>query len=160
MSPVYAGNIEYTKDENGKDRVGHEGFGTFRQITKDLRLPTAANTRWNRIALDETPMPHGKYTEYIIKYCVNRGIMGSDAVGEVTKSLTNHVFYVESAVIDEWEQALEDAGILEKADVETVNKDKDDKPLKSSDGETYSDEDIETALGNRENDEELVECEA
>jgi hypothetical protein len=86
--------------------------------------------------------------------------MGSDAVGEVTKSLTNHVFYVESAVIDEWEQALEDAGILEKADVETVNKDKDDQPLKSSDGETYSDEDIETALGNRENDEELVECEA
>ena len=151
MSPIYQGNIEYTVDEEtGKKRVGHEGFGTFRQIVKDLRLPTAANTRWNRIALDETPMPHGKYTEYIIKYCVNRGIMGSDAVGEVTKSLTNHVFYVESAVIEDWEEALKSIigeGEDIKTNVETVNKDKDDQPLISSDGETYSQEDIDKAHG-------------
>lgn len=151
MSPIYQGKIEYTVDEEtGKERVGHEGFGTFRQITKDLRLPTAANTRWNRIAIDETPMPHGKYTQYIIKYCVNRGIMGSDAVGEVTKSLTNHVFYVESAVIDAWEEALKSIigeGEDIKTNVETVNKDKDDQRLISSDGETYSQDDIDKAHG-------------
>lgn len=154
MSPIYQGNIEFTKDDDGKERVGHEGFGTFRQIVKDLRLPTAANTRWNRIVLDETPMPHGKYTEYIIKYCVNRGIMGSDAVGEVTKSLTNHVFYVESAVIDAWEEALKaiiGEGEDIKTNVETVNKDKDDQRLISSDGETYSQDDIDKAHGKNAN---------
>ena len=47
-------------------KQGKQGFGTFRQITKDLRLPTAANTRWSRIAQDETPIVGGKYNEYII----------------------------------------------------------------------------------------------
>lgn len=74
---------------------GNPGFGTYRYMIKNLRLPTAANTRWNRIVTDETPTYGAKYNQYIIKYCANRGIMGSDAVGEVTKSLTNHVFYIE-----------------------------------------------------------------
>lgn len=77
------------------NRQGNPGFGTYRYMIKNLRLPTAANTRWNRIVTDETPIYGAKYNQYIIKYCTNRGIMGSDAVGEVTKSLTNHVFYVE-----------------------------------------------------------------
>jgi len=77
------------------DQQGNPGFGTYRYMIKNLRLPTAANTRWNRIVTDETPIYGAKYNQYIIKYCTNRGIMGSDAVGEVTKSLTNHVFYVE-----------------------------------------------------------------
>jgi hypothetical protein len=50
---------------------------------KDLRLPTAANTRWTAIAKDDMPVFGGHYNEYVIKMCVNRGIMGGDAVGEV-----------------------------------------------------------------------------
>lgn len=109
-------------------KQGHESFGTFRQMIKDLRLPTAANTRWNRIAQDETPLVDGHYNEYIIKMCVNRGIMGSDAVGEVTKSLTNHVFYVlDGSVSQAFEQALTDAFGTDV--VETVDKDYDDVTL-------------------------------
>ena len=109
-------------------KQGHEGFGTYRQIIKDLRLPTAANTRWTAIAKDDMPVFGGHYNEYVIKMCVNRGIMGSDAVGEVTKSLTNHVFYVLddncSDVTKAWEQALQDAFGTEIITV--VDKDYDD----------------------------------
>ena len=54
--------------------------------------------------------------------------MGSDAVGEVTKSLTNHVFYVLddncSDVTKAWEKALQDAFGTEIVTV--VDKDYDD----------------------------------
>lgn len=73
-----------------------EGFGTYRQAQKDLRLPTAANTRWTKIVPDDYPIPGAYYDQVIIYYCVNRGIMGGDAVGEITTSLTEHVFYIKS----------------------------------------------------------------
>ena len=150
MSPIYQGGIVL-------EQAGHEGFGTYWQITKDLRLPTAANTRWNRIVIDETPILTGKYTEYVIKYCVNRGIMGSDAVGEVTKSLTNHVFYVEDSVIEAWEEELNKVLKTSNAVVETVDKDKDDKALKDSNkNEVYDQEEIDEALGVKINSEGLV----
>lgn len=75
-----------------------EGFGTYRQAQKDLRLPTAANTRWTKIVPDDYPIPGAYYDQVIIYYCVNRGIMGGDAVGEITTSLTEHVFYIKSDV--------------------------------------------------------------
>lgn len=112
-------------------RQGNQGFGTYRQIVKDLRLPTAYNTRWTRLIQDETPVVGGHYTQYTIKMCVNRGIMGSDAVGEVTKSLTNHVFYVLDNGGDKatnpaamFEDMLEQAEL--KDVVEVVDKDYDD----------------------------------
>lgn len=116
---------------------GREGFGTYRQIMKDLRLPTAANTRWNRIVQDETPLVGGHYNEYIIKMCVNRGIMGSDAVGEVTKSLTNHVFYVLDSLASTFESVLGQVGTVEE-----VDKDLNDV--------VPSKEDIEAAYGDPE----------
>ena len=139
--------IEYAKDENDMPMKGAEGFGTYRQITHDLRLPTAANTRWDRIALDETPVLGAVYDEYIIYMCVNRGIMGSDAVGDLVKSRTHHVFYVKHDTCDDlikdWETAL-----LQVADkIEVVNKDKDDvDPTDINDVEAN-----QTALGVKEN---------
>ena len=85
---------------------GVEGFGTYQWILKNLRLPTAARTSWTAINADEAPIIGAKYNEYIIRYCVNRGIMGGDAVGEVTKSLTTHVFYVNQNVSSDFEAAL------------------------------------------------------
>jgi len=76
--------------------ANEEGFGTYRQAQKDLRLPTAANTRWTKIVPDDYPIPGALYDQVIIYYCVNRGIMGGDAVGEITTSLTEHVFYIKS----------------------------------------------------------------
>ena len=78
--------------------IGDNGFGTYRNIIKDLRLPTAANTRWTHIVQDETPVLGGMYHQYTIVYCVHRGVLGSDAVGNDVTSITEHVFYVKSDV--------------------------------------------------------------
>ena len=93
-------------DANFTIEQGKEGFGTYQWILKNLRLPTAARTSWAAINADEAPIIGAKYNEYVIRYCVNRGIMGGDAVGEVTKSLTTHVFYVNQSVSASFEAAL------------------------------------------------------
>lgn len=103
--------------------VGAEGFGTFTQLVKDLRLPTAANTRWTKIVQDETPIPGAKYNQYTIYYCVNRGVLGGDAVGEVVKSRTTHVFYVNTAVASTFETALQEIGTLITVTDGTVTQD-------------------------------------
>lgn len=105
-------------DENFTIKQGVEGFGTYQWILKNLRLPTAARTSWTAINADEAPIIGAKYNEYIIRYCVNRGIMGGDAVGEVTKSLTTHVFYVNQNVSAQFEAAL--AIIAPTAGIEKV----------------------------------------
>ena len=78
--------------------IGDNGFGTYRNIIKDLRLPTAANTQWAHINQDEIPVIDGMYHQYTIVYCVHRGVLGSDAVGDDVTSITEHVFYVKSDV--------------------------------------------------------------
>lgn len=90
---------------------GNEGFGTFEWIMRNLRLPTAEQTRWNAPYQDDRPMVGATYTQYTLEYCENRGILGGDAVGEETKSVTTHVFFVNQAVKTQFEEALTDAGI-------------------------------------------------
>lgn len=90
---------------------GNEGFGTFEWIMRNLRLPTAEQTRWNALYQDDRPMVGATYTQYTLEYCENRGILGGDAVGEETKSVTTHVFFVNQAVKDQFEAALRAAGI-------------------------------------------------
>ena len=90
---------------------GNEGFGTFEWIMRNLRLPTAEQTRWNALYQDDRPMVGATYTQYTLEYCENRGILGGDAVGEETKSVTTHVFFVNQAVKTQFEAALTAAGI-------------------------------------------------
>lgn len=85
---------------------GVEGFGTYEWLLHNLRLPTTMRTRIYAMNSDETPIPGAKYNEYIIHYCVNRGILGTNAVGDLVKSMTTHVFYVNQAVSAEFEAAL------------------------------------------------------
>lgn len=89
---------------------GKQGFGTYSWLLHNFRLPTAANTRWNRIVIDETPRVGKLYNEYIVEYCMDRGIMGGDAVGEPTKSITQHVFYVNQDVSADFENGLKVLG--------------------------------------------------
>lgn len=108
-------------DATGKitlNEVGANGFGTYRQILKDLRLPTADNTRWGRIVEDEAPIPGAKYDQYTIYYCVNRGPLGSDVVGQNVTSVTCHVFFINKNLTTAWETvwagtATPGSGILE-----------------------------------------------
>lgn len=90
---------------------GNEGFGTFEWIMRNLRLPTAEQTRWNALYQDDRPMVGATYTQYTLEYCENRGILGGDAVGEETKSVTTHVFFVNQTVKNQFEAALAAAGI-------------------------------------------------
>lgn len=108
---------------DGKNTLvqGKMGFGTYTYLLHNFRLPTAANTRWTRIIQDESPIIGAKYNEYIIEYCTNRGIMGGDAVGDITRSKTTHVFYVKQEVAPEFEAGLNAiGGIVDTDKNETI----------------------------------------
>ena len=97
--------------------VGKEGFGTYSYILHNLRLPTTARYgafAWNK---EESPVPGVVYDEYVIRYCVNRGELGLNAVGDTVKSVTTHVIYVPSALSATVKTALGKIGTV----VETVN---------------------------------------
>lgn len=91
--------------------VGKEGFGTVKQITKNLRLPTLANTNWTAINQEEKPVAGGQYTQYSLKIKTNRGSMGMNVVGQEVSSVTDHIFYVLSTLVSGFETALTNAGI-------------------------------------------------
>lgn len=90
-----------------------EGFGTYWMILKDLRLPTLEARRFAALNEEELPVAGAKYNQYTIYYCKERGIMGGDAVGEVTKSMTTHVFYVKEDLAAGFEEALGKIGTVE-----------------------------------------------
>jgi hypothetical protein len=92
-------------------KEGKEGFGTYIHLMKDYRLPTAANTRWNRINLDETPIVGAQYNQYVLYLTKDRGIMGGDALGQLATSKTAHVFWVKSDVVSAFETALTGASL-------------------------------------------------
>ncbi len=92
------------------------GFGTYDQILKDLRLPTMEARRWEAVNKEELPIPGTLYNQYTIDYCVDRGILGTDAVGDVVKSLTHHVFFVPQALATAFEGKLTTAGITDLLD--------------------------------------------
>ena len=87
---------------------GKNAFGTYSQIVKDLRLPTAANYQWTHIRQVETPIVGAIYNQYIIEYCAPATNEGLGAVGARLESHTTHVFWVknDAELIAEWEEAL------------------------------------------------------
>lgn len=99
---------------------GYNGFGTYSQIIKDLRLPTAANYQWTHIRQAETPIVGGIYNQYIIEYCAPASNEGTQFVGHRGLSHTIHVFWVknDTSLISEWESALNAAGLASM--VETI----------------------------------------
>lgn len=109
-------NAEVTAKAEGYFQ-GKEGFGTYPFLLHNLRLPTYARNRWLALNQDETPIVGAKYNQYTIYYCVNRGILGDNAVGDLVKSRTTHVFYVKQDLATDFEAALAKVGT-----VITVNK--------------------------------------
>lgn len=86
--------------------VGKEGFGTYSYLLHNLRIPTPMRTRAFGVNLDENPIIGAKYNQYTIHYCTDRGVLGTNAVGDTVKSVTTHVFYVNQNVASEFEKAL------------------------------------------------------
>lgn len=103
------GDAAITLNERGKN-----SFGTYSQIIKDLRLPTAANYQWTHIRQVETPIVGAIYNQYIIEYEAPASNDGLHTVGQKMTSCTTHVFWVKNdgALITEWETALKTIGTV------------------------------------------------
>lgn len=116
---------------------GENSFGTYSQIIKDLRLPTAANTQWTHIRQAETPIVGAIYDQYIIEYAAPATNDGLQCVGQRMNSHTTHVFWVKHDLKSVWETALgkidPDGGSI---DAENVMKSLDDRvsELESKEG--------------------------
>lgn len=92
------------------------GFGTYDQILKDLRLPTMEARRWEAVNKEELPIPGTLYNQYVFDYLVDRGILGTDAVGDTVTSITHHVFYVADSISQEFESCLKTAGFINSSE--------------------------------------------
>lgn len=118
LDPKDEDATDITLDERGKN-----SFGTYSQIIKDLRLPTAANYQWTHIRQVETPIVGAIYNQYIVEYEAPASNDGLHAVGQRMTSHTTHVFWVknDSALISEWETALGTIGTVVGVDADSVS---------------------------------------
>ena len=88
-------------------KVGVNGFGTYSQLIKDLRLPTAAHNSWLSVQKDEMPIVGALYTQYIINYYApSKANPSFTAVGNRSMSETTHVFWVKADKVAEFEALL------------------------------------------------------
>lgn len=116
MSDDYSEKVAELGDGNiTLNERGENAFGTYSQITKDLRLPTAANWQPYHIRKVETPIVGAIYNQYIIEYVAPATNEGLGAVGQKLESTTTHVFWVknDTSLITEWENALKIVGDIQ-----------------------------------------------
>lgn len=125
LDPTKTAATDIKLDERGKN-----SFGTYSQIIKDLRLPTAANYQWTHIRQVETPIVGAIYNQYIVEYEAPATNDGLHAVGQRMTSHTVHVFWVknDSDLISTWEAALAAIGTVVNVDtVSSVSEDEEDE---------------------------------
>lgn len=102
-------------------KFGKNAFGTYSQIIKDLRLPTAANYQWSAIRQVETPIVGAIYNQYIIEYHAPANSHPLSVVGGRLNSYTTHVFWVknDADLVSAWETALKKVGTIVDSDTNT-----------------------------------------
>lgn len=102
-------------------KFGKNAFGTYSQIIKDLRLPTAANYQWSAIRQVETPIVGAIYNQYIIEYHAPANSHPLSVVGGRLNSYTTHVFWVknDADLVSAWETALKKLGTIVDPDTNT-----------------------------------------
>jgi hypothetical protein len=105
--------VEYEKGRKEAANVitivepGVNGFGTYSQLLKDLRLPTAVHNHWMNVQKDEMPIVGATYTQYIINYYAPSMANPSfTAVGNRSMSATTHVFWVKNDLVSDWESKV------------------------------------------------------
>lgn len=99
-------------------KFGKNAFGTYSQIIKDLRLPTAANYQWSAIRQVEAPIVGATYNQYIIEYHAPANSHPLSVVGGRLDSYTTHVFWVknDTDLVSAWETALKKVGTIIDSD--------------------------------------------
>ena len=97
---------------------GKEGFGTYSYILRNIKLPTTEHLRAFAPKQNEMPIPGAIYNQYTIEYCVNRGTLGTNAVGDQVTSVTHIVLFVKNDLATKFETELNkiapEAGIQTK----------------------------------------------
>ena len=103
---------------------GKNAFGTYSQIVKDLRLPTAANYQWLATRKVEIPIVGAVYNQYIIEYHAPANSHPLSVVGGRLDSHTTHVFWVknDTELVTAWEKALKTLGDIIDSDTNTIVK--------------------------------------
>ena len=99
----------HTKDSTvvRENKRGINGFGTYSQLIKDLRLPTLANTNWTSPSKNEMPIVGALYTQYIITYYApSMSNPSFTAIGNRSMSETTHIFWVKSDLVTDWETKI------------------------------------------------------
>ena len=103
---------EYIANRKESDAItivnaGVNGFGTYSQLSKDLRLPTAVHNSWLSVQKDEMPIVGALYTQYIITYYAPSTSNPSfTAVGNRSMSESTHVYWVKNDLVTAWETKL------------------------------------------------------
>ena len=115
---VYANEWEKLSDVVTVDPKGEEGFGTYSYIMRNIKLPTTEHLRAFAPKQNEMPIPGAIYNQYTIEYCVNRGTLGTNAVGDQVTSVTHIVLFVKNDLATKFETELNkiapEAGIQTK----------------------------------------------
>ena len=101
---------------------GKNAFGTYSQIVKDLRLPTAANYQWLATRKVEIPIVGAVYNQYIIEYHAPANSHPLSVVGGRLNSYTTHVFWVKNdeELVTAWETALKKVGTIVDSDTNAI----------------------------------------
>lgn len=83
--------------------IGTLGFGDDAHMIRSIQVPTIENTRYFGIAKNERPVPGGNYSQYTLRYKVEKQ---DDGIVSGGYSITTHVFWVNSALVTAFEAAI------------------------------------------------------
>ena len=73
-------------------------------MIKSVMIPTYENTRFFGTNKEERPVIGGNYSQYTIRYSVDKHI--DDGISSGGKSITTHVFWVKSDLVEAFDEAL------------------------------------------------------
>lgn len=103
--------VEITEDDMVTITPNVEEFATANWIVENLRFPTTANLRYNRLYADESPVAGTIYTEYAFQYFIERATPGGvSGIGQKVDSITGHVIYVPQGLESDFETKLGETG--------------------------------------------------
>jgi hypothetical protein len=91
---------------------GVQGFGTSWFLTKNLRMPTIEQIRFQGIHQDEKIQANTLYNQYTLVVEAERDITHQGLVGAKATSKTHHVFYVPQGSASAFEAIIDDVASI------------------------------------------------
>lgn len=89
--------------------AGKVGFGDYKYMISNISIQTLDKGRLFSTLTDEKPELSGQYTQYTLKYKIEKDT--EIGISSGMNSVTEHVFYVNSGQVSAFETALGTAGI-------------------------------------------------